>query len=342
MDLRDADNTDDTQSSDDDDISVILSRPTPLLAKPRVPRILNGLDIKNIITAPQPASIIRSLEPNQDFSSTSSQTRYATRSSAGISKKKPNYDMNFHPMDSVTRLSAKRTRLFQESSVANGGTGKRKGPITRSMNAVYQSPSASSRVSTSSRASSSSASLNPEGTCTSWENLFARPIEEDWHTMNSYDRYLFRLQGGAPVRGTAKRVKWPRAVEILIKEKFFTRKQFNAWGGKKMLKRRYELVRLAMRRLFGAVEEEPCDRKDWKIYYMEGWEVFDYPSTATGRRQEDVIVHEDSTDDSDEREDACNQVAPFDLEDLAKENLEDSDSDSSSSELFFSPRGNKI
>ena len=262
------------ESSSSDDISIIYPKATPSSAKSKPPRMATGLDPENNL--PVSASTEEDVDSRSTrfASSPGSQNRYTTRST-GKAKERPNYNLRFHPMDAIMRPNAKRTRVDEQKESAIESDDEQKIRVmTKSRKGQKQGPSASSGE------SASAASTNLEDSGINSENLFTRPIEEDWHTMNSYDRYLFRLQGGAPLTGTALRMKWPAAVRVLIREKFFTRKQFNVWGGEKMMKERYELVRLAMRRLFGATKEEPSDRKDWTVYYQEGWEVFDLPSTS--------------------------------------------------------------
>ena len=126
----------------------------------------------------------------------------------------------------------------------------------------------------SSRRSDTSSVFDPE-------NLFTRSIELDWLDLSDFDRRVYLLQQGSPIKGTAIPLKWPRVAQILISEKHLTRKQLKDWGGEEALKQRYECVRLQMVAFFGA-DKEPEDRKDWKVYHMEGFEAYDLPSDYAG------------------------------------------------------------
>lgn len=106
------------------------------------------------------------------------------------------------------------------------------------------------------------------------ENAFAKPISEAWEELESLDRRVYIAQRGAPLKGNTLPLTWPKVVNILVKEKYLTREQFNAWGGVPALKERYENIRLRMRTLFDA-PEEPMDERDFLIRKSEDFGVYD-------------------------------------------------------------------
>lgn len=203
--------------------------------------------------------------------------------------------MKYHPMDVVTRPNAKRTKVAEAEeddslpSTSEARTTRSKSVAVEKVKydmsfhplgeVLPKAPTArktaksisSSTSGSSSRRSDTSSVVNPA-------NLFTQPIELDWLDLSDFDRRVYLLQQGSPIKGTAIPLKWSRVIRILISEEHLTRQQLKDWGGEEELKQRYERVRLQMVAFFGA-DKEPENRKGWKVYHMEGFEVYDLPST---------------------------------------------------------------
>ena len=166
-------------------------------------------------------------------------------------KKNVDYDMKHHPMGDLLRPKAAKKRSVRIWATSNAS------PHIRHARKEKRSPM-------------------PDDP----ENLLAKPINEMWDTLEPLDRRIYIAQRGAPLKGNNLPHKWPKLVNMLVKEKYFTREQFNGWGGVPALTERYEAVRLWMRTLFDA-PEEPMDECDFDIRYSEDFSVYDLEHSGT-------------------------------------------------------------
>ena len=165
-------------------------------------------------------------------------------------KKNVDYDMKHHPMDDLLRPQAAKRRSVRAWASDNA--------------APYVPPSLHEQ------------SPAPDDI----RNPFATPILADWEDLQPVDRRVYIAQRGAPLNGNTLPNTWPKVITLLVKQKYFTRDQFNAWGGIEVLKTRYESVRVRMRALFDA-PEEPVEEEDITIRYSEGFDVYDLQPCAT-------------------------------------------------------------
>ncbi|MCJ1259819.1 hypothetical protein MMC24_007658 [Lignoscripta atroalba] len=260
-------------------------------AKKVLPRMHKGIDQSNIIPAPTSGPGLA--RPRKwDASPSPSPERRITR---GVTKpdKNVDYDMKHHPMDDVLRPKAasKRVRVSEtpEPSVNARGTltatRARRAKINKvdynmshhPMDDFFQPNRVPRKHATPDSFDSSDYSSSSSSTASDSaddQNLFTAKIEADWSEFQPFERRIFLLQKGAPLHGNTLPMKWAEVVRQLIREDYFTRKQFNTWGGEKELKLHYERLRLAMQELFRA-EDEPTDRKNWRIYWLEDFDVYD-------------------------------------------------------------------
>ena len=269
----------------------------------------------NIIPA-APRASSRLKTKNRKVSSSPNPRRHATRTA--VARKKPNYDMKYHPMDIVTRPNAKRTKeanaeednspppIGEVRKTRSKSVGVKKVKYDMSFHplddVIPKAPVARKVTKSASSSNSQYSSPRPETTGVfNPENLFTRPIEVDWLDFSDFDRRVYLLQGGCPINGTAIPLKWSKIAQILISEKYLTRKQLKDWGGEIELKQRYERLRLQMVAFFGA-EEEPENRKDWKVHHMEGFEVYDLPSTYSGKVDGEGSESQSEATDEEEME----------------------------------------
>ncbi|KAL9118508.1 MAG: hypothetical protein Q9187_004947 [Circinaria calcarea] len=230
-----------------------------------------------IVVLPRLSSRIK--PKNSKVSSSPNPRRRVTR--GAVARKKPNYDMKYHPMDVVTRPNAKRTKVAEaeeDNSPSPSGEGRKTRSKSVGVKKVKYDISFHHLDDNSSSNSQCLSSRSETSGVFNRESLFTQPIEDDWLDLSDFDRRVYLLQRGSPIKGTAIPLKWSKVAEILISEKYLTRKQLKDWGGEVELRQRYERVRLQMEAFFGA-DKEPENRKDWKVYQMEGFEVYDLPST---------------------------------------------------------------
>lgn len=132
------------------------------------------------------------------------------------------------------------------------------------------SRSSTARVNTTTSRSTKRKTLAKEDLST----LLDKPLTDLWSDLAPLDRRMFRLQDGAPASGKTLRLKWSQLADQLDREGLLSKAQLKACGGTEALVERYELVRLHVQELFGAVDEA-TDRKDFKVLHAEGFDVYD-------------------------------------------------------------------
>lgn len=196
------------------------------LGRRNAPRIESGLNAESIIPSPPRSEPSKRRRAGNSSPSPSPKKRRTTRAAVN-GDKEIDYDMKHHPMDDMLRpkAAAKRSVRFRRSSETylNGTMVDKENPPAAKEN----SPAAKDV-----------------------ENPFNRPIRAEWEDFEPFDRRIYVLQKGAPVEGNTLPHTWPQLVNILVKERFFIRKQLKAWGGVQALKKRYEQVRIRMQTLF--------------------------------------------------------------------------------------------
>lgn len=177
------------------------------------------------------------------------------------SQKRLNSNLGYHPIDDVLRFKPRKRRSVWLKNV-------------------------------SILATSSSSTTLPR---IDFDNPFTKPTSPDWRDLELFDRRVYILQKGAPLRGTTLPLEWTQVVEILVTEGFFTEKEFETAGGLTALTSRYETIRLEIQGFFESAPE-PVDMRDWPIRYVEDLKVFDLKSgTKYWRHQRDSLVNPGSS-----------------------------------------------
>ncbi|MCJ1374667.1 hypothetical protein MMC20_005899 [Loxospora ochrophaea] len=258
------------------------------MAKPKHPRMFKGLKPENIITTPKRKSKRSS---NSETSGPSPAAKHRRLTRGRVAPNKVDYDMGYHPADEVLRPAAASKRA--ERAVEMGlptRLGCRHSTRTKDTKIDYRTThhpmddavrmarstriSAYVSISSSEDSTDSDQERRAEGNDSSEEeDLFARPIGTRWNELEGLDRRIFILLQGAPLHGKTLPMSWSQAVQTLIREKRFSRKQFNLWGGEENLKFRYQQICIAMQEFFGAADE-PSTEKDFKIYQAEGFDIY--------------------------------------------------------------------
>lgn len=251
--------------------------------KSTVMRDLKSLNTEDMIPTPRKSRESKRA-PDSDLSGTSKR-RSLTRNA--IDPKKVNYDLRHHSIDQTTRPSAPTTRKAsheydgdEEDEEADdedsfttptkrvlrrrGGKKTNYDMTAHSLDPLFQTKP-SSRKSTSSIADSLA---DDEAS-----NPFLEEVAPCWESLAMVDKLIHDLQEGAPDESNALPLRWREVVTALIEEGHFTRKQFNRWGGIHDLKERYEKIRQAVQGKYA--DDEPRDKDDRRLYFQEGFDVFD-------------------------------------------------------------------
>ncbi|MCJ1341816.1 hypothetical protein MMC09_007113 [Bachmanniomyces sp. S44760] len=294
-------------SADSDEYETQELSASALDEKPRKARITGGLELDNIIRSPQRSSRLKKRRRGSS-ESLSRQKHRLTRSIVGT-RKRVDYDMEHHPMDDVILGEAHPVRKApcdedsynQDAPSAELGRVKTLSriPSRRAYDSQYHpmddlmdsqnsgkitasgSISLSNSQSGRSRAQDNDPSSSTSSDQFSVNNFVApeishpldRVIAHKWQELDPCYRRLFLLQKGAPAKGNTLPMKWSQVVSRLVSEGFMTREEFKAWGKPKDLMNRYEQVRVHLQYVFKA-KDEPANRKDWKVAFMEGFDVF--------------------------------------------------------------------
>ncbi|MCJ1250302.1 hypothetical protein MMC30_007528 [Trapelia coarctata] len=256
---------------------------------------LKDLKQEDMIPTPQKPRALKRASDEPDLLD-AAKRRSLTRSA--IEPKKVNYDVKYHPMDKATRPNAPATLKAREeyeedegekdedeeaddeaevetpSKRVLRGRGGRKANYDMAahpLNPLFQTKNSARKSSSKDESVATDESSAP----------FANPTADTWELLAPLDQHLHHLQGGAPDDTRALPLKWSEVVDTLIEEGWFTRKQFNRWGGFSALRERYEEIRQVAQGDYA--DQEPRDREDRRVYFQEGWDVFDLDNTQTYR-----------------------------------------------------------
>lgn len=212
-------------------------------------------------------------------------------------EKNVDYSMKYHPMDDVLRPKAAAKRLAKPKSRSPSLLPKKRyttrGMVHGTRNVDYDMkhhpmddllhPKAAKKRSIRAWASSASSNTSLYDPVPTKDKApmpkdlgdpFANPVLGPWEVLEPVDRRVYIVQKGAPSKGNTLPHTWPKVANLLVKEQYFTRQQFNTWGGIPALEERYETVRGHMMTLFGAAEE-PMEEGDFALRYSEGFDVYD-------------------------------------------------------------------
>ncbi|KAI9821636.1 MAG: hypothetical protein M1827_002217 [Pycnora praestabilis] len=313
-----------------------------------VPR---GLSVGNIIKTPPHTKRADPKIGTRAISPPSPPRHHTTRASVE-GKKDTDYDMKHHPMNDVLRPSQAGKRHVTDDLLPHFPSPKRRRSIRGSavekpkvnydmkhhpMDDGIETPtlkkSANSINSTKTSTQKRSESLSVKDP----DNPFSQPIPSDWQEFEAYDRRVYLLQMGSPVKGTALPLKWPQCVDTLIKEKHFTRKQLLAWGGNDAVRSRYNKVRLSLQKSFRA-KDEPENRKDLIYSVVEEFDVYDLKGNDQKYVRKEMFVAAES-----ELEGECIMVdmgdnSEYDTSDQSR-GIEHREQDRKKSEPRGSPSG---
>lgn len=172
------------------------------------------------------------------------------------SGKRANYNMRYHPVDDVRTPKRRKRRpalLKQVSMPATVSTSTNLPPID-------------------------------------FDNPFTKSIPSDWRDVGVFDRRVYILQKGAPLRGTTLPLEWTQVIDTLVMEGFFSKLEFETAGGLSALVSRYEDLRLKLEKFFQSAPE-PVDKRDWPIRYVEDLKVYKFGSGTKylGHRRQSVV-----------------------------------------------------
>jgi len=273
----------------------------PPSRKSTMTKDLKNLKPEDMIPTPQKPRTLKRSSKDSELQG-AAKRRSLTRSA--IEPKKVNYDVKYHPMDKSTRPHAPATRKAREEYEENDGDeevaeqdaegeeeaddedevdttsqrtlrGRGGKKANYDMAAHPLNPLFQTKI--SSRKSSSKA----ESLATEDEPAepFADPVATSWELLDPLDQHLHEIQEGAPDNPKSLPFKWAEVVNILIEEGCFTRKQFDRFGRFSALRKRYEEIRQVAQGDYA--DMEPKDREDRRLYFREGFDVFDLDSTQT-------------------------------------------------------------
>jgi len=212
-----------------------------------------------------------------------------------VEPKKVNYDVKYHPMDKTTRPNAPVTRRVKEEfgdddekaddeddaeaddeatptkMALRGCRGKKANydMTAHPLNPLFQTKSSSRK--SSSKAESPAVEDNLMA--------FSDIVGDSWEELDPVDKRLHDLQEGAPDDSNALPLKWSEVASTLIEEGYFTKKQFNRGGGVPAMRERYEEIRQTVQD--PCADLEPQDRDDRRLFYQEGFDVFDVEGLNT-------------------------------------------------------------
>ncbi|MCJ1435598.1 hypothetical protein MMC27_004972 [Xylographa pallens] len=238
---------------------------------------------------------------DHDFSKNELEKNDARVKRNSTTSRKPIYDMDFHPMDRITRpnMAATRKVLAKEtedvevsdnndrsqnaSSNARINTEYRRSQRStrgkHSRNLQFSNAPATKRVAKDPASRSAVVRKNINSSTPGNGNLLDSFIGTDFDNLCSMDRIFHNIQHGAPIDSVSLPHSWARVSDILINEGFFTKAQYNAWGGVTVLKRRYDAVRCVVQGEHA--ESEKKDILDQALYWAEGMDVLDLVGSRT-------------------------------------------------------------
>ena len=126
-------------------------------------------------------------------------------------------------------------------------------------------------------------------------NPFLAAVSSDWNLMSDLDRRVYSLQCGVPMGGNAIPHKWSEIVQILLREDYFTHKQFLKWSSEKELQNRYEQTRFAVQGK--CADREPKYQRAWQKFRGEDVDICNHEGSQTsGVHQEICPLHLDPPD----------------------------------------------
>ena len=106
-------------------------------------------------------------------------------------------------------------------------------------------------------------------------NPYLKTSATDWDELRHFDRRLFLLQQGAPIKGDNMPYDWSAVKRILFKEGFSINQDFfDGVKDAQYLQRRYECVRIGLEAFFNA-KPETENRMEWTLFRVEDFDVYD-------------------------------------------------------------------
>lgn len=243
------------------------------------------------------------------------------RRSARVSSFKgaaPNYDMKYdnpirenftlrlkiffryHVMDSTLRPKASSKRL--ESKLHSVAAKKRSNKSASSTNPSIKQPAkASPKRSTIDPAKTNSDLDSRDGRVSPvscrLQNPYLGRTSLDWSDIQPIDRFVYLLQKGAPLHGNTLSQAWSDELvkQALLNEGVIALDELNSGDSIKVLKFRYESVRLGLQKFFGS-KLEPINKNDWMLTKMEGFDVYNMKrGSKYWRHQKDSVVEGNKT-----------------------------------------------
>lgn len=192
----------------------------------------------------------------------------------GTDRAKTVVDNRFHHTD----------KLVQDSDEGQGNISSNKTGSTASSRKSNRSPREPSKYTPDmpalfTRAGTDTSTSREKTQVVDRENLLTKTVGETYDHLSEMDKHLHNLQKGAPSDSTSLTFAWTDVAYNLVKEKYFTNREFKQWGGLKRLKERYNEVRHAVQGAQAATE--PKSKKDQPVYWAEDFDVFDQVGSRT-------------------------------------------------------------
>lgn len=126
------------------------------------------------------------------------------------------------------------------------------------------------------------------------QNPYLNRTSFNWAEVQHMDRCVYLLQKGAPLDGNIIPQEWNHVKKVLFDDGLVTPDELNSQEATKLLKSRYESVRLGLQSFFNS-GPEPVDKHDWTLSKTESFDVYD---TKQGRKywkhQKDSVVEKTS------------------------------------------------
>ncbi len=96
----------------------------------------------------------------------------------------------------------------------------------------------------------------------------------EYHNLGQFDQLIYSLQKGAPVHGNTLPLSWQTVKQTLFNRGDLTLDELNSEEATKLLKLRYECLRLGVEAFFKS-KPETADKNDWTLFQYEEFDAFD-------------------------------------------------------------------
>ena len=148
----------------------------------------------------------------------------------------------------------------------------------------------------------------------------------EYHNLGQFDQLIYSLQKGAPVHGNTLPLSWQTVKQTLFNRGDLTLDELNSEEATKLLKLRYECLRLGVEAFFKS-KPETADKNDWTLFQYEEFDAFDKnrgtkywkhhrhsifsPSTTTVNADQHEPMEIAETDDEKEGRRGQEEATPY-------------------------------